>query len=105
MRSIVASIANLLCHFEAAFDHTSIKFGGGSRHFKRAPRGTSDVFMAQSNNSKLAITYVLCASRGHGVLPGFYIIPETIASKATLTDFQRKGLIPSRIEWETNDSG
>ena len=105
MRDIVASISNLLCNFEAAFDHTSIKFGGGSRHFKRAPRGTRDVFLAQSNNAKLAITYVLCASRGHGVLPGFYIIPKNIASKSTLTDMQSKGLFPSRIAYETNDSG
>ena len=97
MRDIVASISNPLCYFEAAFDHTTIKFGGGSRHFKRAPRGARDVFMAQSNNPKLAITYVLCASRGHGVIPGFYIIPKNIASKSKLAHLQSKGLIPNRI--------
>ena len=105
MREIVSSVGKLLSYFEAAFDHTSIKFGGGTKHFKRAPRGSSDVFLTQSNNPKLAITYVLCASRQYGVLPGYYIVPKNIASKSQLTDLQLKGVIPKRIDWETNDSG
>ena len=105
MKEIVSSVAKLLPYFEAAFDHTTIKFGRGAKHFKRAPRGASDVFMAQSHNSKLAVTYVLCASRNYGALPGYFIIPKSIASKSMLTDLQNKGVISRRVDWETNESG
>ena len=105
MRNIVASIGELLSYQEAAFDHTPIGFGGSAKNFSRAPRGASDVYLAQSNNAKLAFTYVLCCSKKHGILPGYYIIPDKVASKATIKDLQAKGLIPKRILWETNDSG
>ena len=105
MRRMVASVADLLSYQEAAYDHTTIKFGKSSRRFTRAPKGTSDVYKAQSNNPKLALTYVLCASKKLGLLPGYYIIPETIASKAKLRDLQAKDELPKRIAWETNESG
>ena len=105
MQKIVASIGELMCYSEAAFDHTAINFGGSTRSFTRAPRGVSDVFKAQSTNPKLSITYVLCASKKHGVLPGYYIIPENVASKNVLKDLQIKGEIPTRIQWETNEAG
>ena len=105
MRDIVASIKELLSYSEAAFDNTPIGYGRASKGFSRAPRGASDVYLAQSNNAKLAFTYVLCCSKKHGILPGYYIIPDKVASKATIKDLQAKGLIPKRILWETNDSG
>ena len=97
MQKIVASVGDLICYSEAAFDHTAVNFGGSTRGFTRAPRGVSDVFKAQSTNPKLAITYVLCASKKYGILPGYYIIPDTVASTNTMKDLQIKGIIPSRI--------
>ena len=97
MLPIVASIGGLMSHWEAAFDHTGINFGSGTRKFKRAPRGVHDVYNARSINSKLSITYVLCASRKHGMLPGYYIISEKIASAKMMTDLQNKGIIPRHI--------
>ena len=80
MREIVSSIGELLSYSEAAFDHTGVQFGGLARKFTRAPRGAKDVYKSSSNNPKLSITYVLCASKKLGALPGYYIIPESVAS-------------------------
>jgi len=86
MRELVGKVSELLSYTEAAFDHTAIQFGGSSKKFTRAPRGVKDVFKAASVNTKLCITYVLCASKKYGTLPGYYIIPEAIASKSVLKD-------------------
>ena len=93
MSDIISSVGDLLSNWEVAFDHTSINFGKGTRAFKRAPKGTSDVYLTQSSNPKLALTYVLCASKEYGVLPGYYIVPEQYASKAVMKDLQAKGEI------------
>ena len=105
MPEIVASIGDLLSYSEVPFDHTPIQFGGSSQLFTRAPKGASDVYIAQSNNPKLSFTYVLCCSKKHGLLPGYYIIPEHVASKATIRDYQSKRIIPPGIRTESIESG
>jgi len=105
MRDILSSIGDLLSKWQVAFDHTTINYGKGSTNFKRAPKGTSNVFQATSTNTKLCMTYVLCVSKHYGVLPGYYIIPEKQASKALIRDLQAKGEISNTIYWETNESG
>ena len=97
MRDILSSVGDLLSTWEVAYDHTTIKYGKGSVNFKRAPKGTSNVFQKSSTNTKLAITYVLCASKQYGVLPGYYIIPDKQASKALLRDLQAKGEISKGV--------
>ena len=105
MRQLVASVGDLLSYSEVAYDHTPIQFGGSSQSFTRAPKGASDVYIAQSNNAKLSFTYVLCSSKKHGLLPRYYKIPEHVASKATIRDYQSKGIIPPGIRIESNESG
>ena len=98
MSKMVSDVSDLLSYEEAAFDHTGIQFGHSTRSFTRAPRGVKDVFKAKSINPKLSLTYVLCASKKHGILPGYYIIPENVASKAKVADLQTKGVIPNHIK-------
>ena len=86
MKDLVGKVSELLSYAEAAFDRTAVQFGGSSKKFTRAPRGVKDVFKAGSVNTKLSITYVLCASKMYGTLPGYYIIPDAIASKSVLKD-------------------
>ena len=101
----MASVGDLLSYSEVAYDHTPIQFGGSSQSFTRAPKGASNVYIAQSNNAKLSFTYVLCCSKKHVLLSGYYIIPEYVASKATIRDYQSKGMIPLGIRIESNEWG